>query len=174
MVYPEALDNGEAFVLCCTVTGFRIGQYRALGTGVDERVCFDGSELDGNLKGSCRGVFANESLCGWGEIIDLADGQADVAGILKSAPCCVPTDYSGADNRCGGCYFFRRDDHICGGSRLIDSTRFEGGRGYGHGRSVRGGGCGGCSSGCGWKEMNLASGGTEFWGRQSVEREWSW
>uniref|UniRef100_A0A915HH17 Uncharacterized protein n=1 Tax=Romanomermis culicivorax TaxID=13658 RepID=A0A915HH17_ROMCU len=66
--------------------------------------------------------------------MDLADGQADVAGILKSLACCIPTDYSGAHNQCGRRYFFRRDDHINGGSQLIDSAHLEGGRGYGSGR----------------------------------------
>uniref|UniRef100_A0A915I2N1 Secreted protein n=1 Tax=Romanomermis culicivorax TaxID=13658 RepID=A0A915I2N1_ROMCU len=31
--------------------------------------------------------------------------------------------------------------------------------------SVGGGGCGGCSSGCSWKEMNLAGGGAENGGQ---------
>uniref|UniRef100_A0A915KQZ3 Uncharacterized protein n=1 Tax=Romanomermis culicivorax TaxID=13658 RepID=A0A915KQZ3_ROMCU len=37
-------------------------QCGALGTGVDERLCLEGSEFDGYLGGSCGGLFPDESL----------------------------------------------------------------------------------------------------------------
>uniref|UniRef100_A0A915JXR9 Uncharacterized protein n=1 Tax=Romanomermis culicivorax TaxID=13658 RepID=A0A915JXR9_ROMCU len=57
-------------------------------------------------------MFTEHEFHGWRKIIDLADGRAEVARVLKSAASCVPTDYPGIHNRCSGRYFLRQDNHI--------------------------------------------------------------
>uniref|UniRef100_A0A915KA87 Uncharacterized protein n=1 Tax=Romanomermis culicivorax TaxID=13658 RepID=A0A915KA87_ROMCU len=58
-------------------------------------MCFNGSDLDWNLEGSCGGLFANEGFSRRCKIIDLANGRANMAWVLKCAAPCFPTDYAG-------------------------------------------------------------------------------